>query len=210
MMFLAVIGAGAFFYINANRIGLVGQWHRTIDVTDDVSAGIKGYLREVLSEEEIAECSLPDKIEIDSVLIISKDGIMTESVDEVSYYDAQQAAKEALTDAVIKVIEDKMQKTYIETDMTTQELIKEATGMEISDYLEKYGPRMMPSMDELNDAYGMNASYTADRTNIEIAKGSGTEICDYALSHGMLVIDHTINAAVYHKSEKLREDKKED
>ncbi|MBP5309947.1 MAG: hypothetical protein J6Z05_04920 [Lachnospiraceae bacterium] len=210
MMFLAVIGAGAFFYINANRIGLVGEWHRTVDVTDEVADSIKAYLREVLSEEEIDEISLPDKIEIDSILIISKDGTMTESVDEVSYYDAQQIAKEALTDAVIHVIEDKMQKTYIETDMTTQELIKEATGMELSDYLDKYGPRMMPSMDELNESYGMNAAYTADRTNIEIARGADTEKCDYALSHGMLVIDHTVNAAVYHKSEKPAEDKNEE
>ena len=199
MMFLAVIGAGAFFYINANRIGLVGQWHRSVDVTDEVSKSIQGYLREVLSEEEIAECNLPDKIEIDSRLVISKDGTMTETIDEVSYYDAQSLAKETLREAVIKVIEDKMQKTYIETDMTTEELIKESTGMDIDDYLDKYGPKMMPTMDELNSSYGMNATYVADRSSIEITKGSDVQNCDYALSNGMLVIDHKQDAAVYHK-----------
>ena len=179
MMFLAVIGAGAFFYINANRIGLVGQWHRSVNVTDEVSKSIQGYLREVLSEEEIAECNLPDKIEIDSRLVISKDGTMTETIDEVSYYDAQSLAKETLREAVIKVIEDKMQKTYIETDI--------------------YGPKMMPTMDELNSSYGMNATYVADRSSIEITKGSDVQNCDYALSNGMLVIDHKQDAAVYHK-----------
>lgn len=209
MMFLAVIGAGTFFYINANRIGLVGEWHRTVDVTDEVSDSIQGYLREVLSEEEIAQISLPDRIEIDSRLVISKDGTIKETIDEVSYYDAQALAGETLKEAVISIIEDKMQKTYIETDMTVEELIKESTGMDVDDYLDKYGPKMMPAMDELNASYGMNGIYVADRSSIQITKGSDVEKCDYALSHGMLVIDHTQNAAVYHKIEKVSDEGEE-
>ena len=110
--------------------------------------------------------------------------------------------KEALKTAVVKTVEDKLKKSYIETDMTVEELVKEATGMELTDYLEKYGPKMMPAMDELSDLYGMDAEYSADRSSLNITDKTDVSVCDYALSHGMLVIDCKDGARVYHKDQK--------
>ena len=201
-MFLAVIGAGAFFYINSNSMMLPGEWHRSIDLTDDVRRNMEDYLRGVLTEDEILECDFPASVEVDSKLVISKEGKMTERIDETSYYDAMTVTKEALKTAVVKTVEDKLKKSYIETDMTVEELVKEATGMELTDYLEKYGPKMMPTMDELSDLYGMDAEYSADRSSLNITDKTDVFVCDYALSHGMLVIDCKDGARVYHKDQK--------
>lgn len=194
LIMVTMISVVAYWYINGDKLRLPGSWYREIDLTDTVKANMEEYLRSATLGNEVDANLFMDRIVITSELVITKDGQMNESIDAESYNKAKADAQEALKKAVSSLLATRIQQNYIETDMSIDELVEETLGMKLSEYLEQFGPQLIPAYNDLDSQYGMSADYEADREHMTI---SG-ENCEYAVAAGMLVIDYQNGAIVYH------------
>lgn len=201
---IAMIGIIAYWYINGNKIRLPGEWYRQIDLTSQVKEGIEDYLNSATFGEEIEVDKYIDVVLVESHLSITDDGKLVEVIDDQSYADAKAKANDALKQAVSDLIQFRVEKNYIETDKTPEELVDETFGMDLSKYLSQYGPQLMPKYDELNAVYGVDATYEAERETIEIFSDE-TVSCEYAVAGQMLVIDYPDKAAIYHSKKAEKE-----
>ena len=210
LLIILIIGmatAGVLLFLYGKSQMLTGEWERKIDVTDTVRENIRGYIAESTLIDEINIDDYLGTIEVESSLVIPKEGSMKEGISYESYYDANEKAYDALENIVTYLLESRIKSNYIETDMTTDELIKETVGTDLEQYLKAHGPVLMPTIEELESLYGTDASYTADREKIIISNtGGDEENCDYAITNGMLVIDRKDGGVIYHKNENKQQE----
>ena len=163
LIMISMVGIIAYWYINGNKLRLPGEWYRQIDMTNEIKDEISKYLDTATMGEEIDVDKYLDSVVFESHLTVTEEGTITEAIDETTYLEAKKAANAALEAMVTDLIKLRVESNYIESTMTPGELVKDTFDIELSDYLKEYGPKLMPSMDELNAEYGLNASYIADR-----------------------------------------------
>lgn len=199
-LFLTVLGMGIFSHFFLNILILIGEWDRNIDVTDIVKDKIFTYIGSSNIPEGFNLDEYVPKIEIKSRLTITGDGRFEEKIDDSSYYDAQRKAAGALSKAVIEVLNNKIDEVYINTDVSTEELIGQATGMKMNDYLNKYGPDLLPELSLLNEESSISAEYLADRSTIFITVQGKELECEYAIADNMLAIDYEDGARIYYSA----------
>lgn len=205
---MATAGVLLFLYGKSKMLG--GEWERKIDVTDTVRENIRDYIAESTLTDEINVDDYLSSIKIDSRLVITKEGSMKETISYESYYDANEQAYDALEKIVTTILENRIKSNYIETDLSTDQLVKETVGTDLRQYLKSHGPLLMPSIEELETVYGTDATYIADREKIIISNAGGEEEnCDYAITNGMLVIDRKDGGVIYHKTQNKQEENAE-
>ncbi len=194
-----------YWYVNGNKLRLPGDWYREIDVTSQVKESITDYLNEAMLGNEINVDDYVDSIKIKSNLIIRKDGFISEHIDNSSYYEASKQANEALNKAVADLIKLRIEKNYIETDESIDELIDETFGMKLTDYLKEYGPKLINGYETMDSEYGMDGTYQIDKDQMVISTYEGDVDCEYAVASRMLVLDYVNGSVVYHHSGKTEE-----
>lgn len=200
VVLMTVIFGGCFFYINGNRLMLPGEWVREIDITDRVISAAEEYLQTAAYGDEIDTSAYFADIKVTSILTVTKDGSLAEVIDTESYNQAQDKCKSGLEAAVKDLIAKRIENTYIETNKSVDELVNETFKISLSEYLNQYGPVLMPDISEMESAYGRNASYEASREQIVITYADAdVHSCNYAIAHGMLVVDYNDGAVVYHE-----------
>lgn len=202
VLFLLLVIGGVtwgFFYFNGNKINLPGERYREIDVTATVKERAKEYLSSAAFGDEINLDEYFEKLVIESNLTVTKDGQFTEKLSEDKHYEISEKARRGLEQAVSDLISKRIKNNYIETTMTTEQLMQETFGMSLSDYLKQYGPSLVPSYSELNSQYGRDKTYTANRDVIMFDGELPENGNGYAVTHGMLVIDYKEGAVVYYE-----------
>lgn len=200
ILLLGVIAAGAFWYINGNKLMLPGEWSREIDITDQVLNEATSYIETAAFGDEVNMSDYIADIKLDSMLTVTKDGEIKEMLSEEQYNQQTAMCNEGLENAIRDLIARRIKDNYIDTDMSVDELIQETFGMSLSGYLESYGPKLMPDYSELSYEYGMSGYYEATKDGINIQYTDGNSVtCNYAVSHGMLVIDYSDGAVVYYE-----------
>lgn len=203
LLLLGVITAGAIFYFCGNTLMLPGSWEREIDLTQQITQNISEYLSSTAYGEEIDVSGYMDDIKITCRLSVTKDGEWNEVIDSNDYANAAEQAKNALKKAVSDMLSGRISDSFIETDMTIDELVTDAVGMSLTKYLEEYGPVVMPSYEELASEYECKATYSASREIITLSSatwGSDKE-CTYMTARGILVVDTPEGTYIYHKAE---------
>lgn len=204
IVIITLIGGGVLFFLYMGKARLAGEWRRKIDITDTVVREIEEYISNTVSEDETDVHEYVDVIEVDSILNITADGSYDESIDEVSYYDAAAKANDALKQVVKDILKERMDRAYIETDLSEEELVKEAIGMELEDYLEQYGPDIVPALDEMRSQYEIHTSYSVTRDMITLGTEGDSQTCAYAVTGGMLAVDYKDNAVIYRSDKKQK------
>lgn len=197
LIMIAMVGIIAYWYVNGNKLRLPGEWYREIDLTAQVQDEIEKYLDTATMGEEINVSKYLDEIIVESHLSVGEDGTIVESIDEMSYVEAKKKANDALEETVSDLIKLRIESNFIETDKKSRDLVKETFDMELANYLKEYGPKLMPTMEEMNGEYGMKAEYVADRETMTITSEEEL-LCEYAVAGQMLVIDYPEGAVVYH------------
>lgn len=200
VILLVLIGGGTYFYINGNRLMLPGEWGREIDITDQVRYEAKEYIESAAFGDEIDIAEFIPEVKLNTVLVVSKDGEIAEVVSEEDYNQMTLACQTGLENAIRELISRRIKDNYIETDMSVDDLIQETFKTSLTDYLKQYGPKLLPDYSELDSEYGMSAFYKATKDEITIQGTDGSEtVCNYAVTHGMLVIDYSDGAVVYYE-----------
>lgn len=187
----------------SNKLMLKGEWYRNMDMNAYVEDAIEDYLKTAALGEEIEIEQYLDGLQIRTNLIISKDGIMEETIDEESYEICKANAYNALAAAVDELVKKRMDMVNVTTSKDLSTLSMQATGMNTTEYLKEYGPKLLPGLDELKESMEYTRSYESDSHIIKIDVTDDGETtqkeCEYLISHGTLVIDYGDESFVYHK-----------
>lgn len=193
LLTLLIICGCVFIFYYGNQTMLRGEWQREIDITDYAVDSIASYLGQDMDPN-------PDsRLTINLTLSVNKDGEWKQTVDEASYDEALQQAKSVLTGAVSDSLKKKIEDSYINTDMTVDELVVDATGMSLQKYLDEYGPQLLPNYSELMETYGMSASYVATRDSISLDMAGEMTEFGYVVTKDIFVIDNPEETVIYHK-----------
>lgn len=193
-----------FFY--GNQTMLMGVWQREIDITDYANDSIAAYL----GQDKYLEGNTDNRLVVIVELEINRDGEWKQTVDEASYKAALQQAKAVLVSAVSDSLKNNIEESYIDTDMTVDELVVEATGMSLTKYLDAYGPKLLPDYAELSESFSVSASYEATRDRICLDFAGEVTDFGYVVTRDILVTDRPEETVIYHKNRSDEDSKGDD
>lgn len=198
-----VIAAGAYWYMYANVKALNGKWNRAVDITNETVVNITKYLNEAALGNEIVVTEYVGRLTIEIDLEIDRDGNWIQSVNYDSYEHSKQQAKKALKQAVEDLIMARIDRSYIETSASADELVEKTIGMKLDSYLDKYAPEIITPYETLQEKYSVSMKYEADRNKITFLDVAGDESYNYAVANGMLAIDYGTESVIYHSSDAI-------
>lgn len=148
----------------------VGRWRMYVDLTETARVRANGWLqRAELGERVDAADALPP-IRVGVLLELTPDGGWRREVEENSLEAAEKEAEDALAAALRELlllrIADAGRAAGTPEDAETR--FQKAIGMSSAQYLESYGPRLLPTPDELRESYEGSGSYEIDGQRMRI------------------------------------------
>ena len=155
-------------FFAANDNDLSGTWSAGLDLTGQAAASAVGWLQDI----EGVSVTLEDMEDRMGGLIVQVDLIFeqTESaagtfvchVSPESYEACNQAAYEALAAAFRELLAERLHMagyTGGTDEETLEALVTETFGMATEEYLAACGPKLLPSLEELQSQYEGNGTY---------------------------------------------------
>lgn len=204
LMLVAMVGAFLYLLLFSNTMMIRGEWSRQIDMTSYVRGSIQDYLDTANMGDEIDLDNYMSDMIVECRMVLDSDGNYTEQVVVDSYNTCKAQAMQVLKQAVGELLQKRMSAVKISTDKDVNTLVKEVSGMDIDSYLTKYGPQMLPELEEIQGENDRSGTYKADRSLIYISGGDGNTIGNqagnlYLVSNGTLVINYGDNTYIYTK-----------
>lgn len=159
----------AYLYFFAPGDGnLSGQWAAKLDMTDQAAVTALDWLQDIeavsISMEEIK--SYMEGLTVDVTLTLEQTGhakgTFQCNVLQESYDTCNQAAYEAFASAFRELLRDRLHMAGYgdSTDTETVEaLVEETFGMSTVSYLMTCGPRLLPTLEELQAQYDGSGTY---------------------------------------------------
>lgn len=167
----------------------IGTWQREVDITDYVTDSMDVWLGTAVMGNGTDYGT--GRVVITMTLRMDKDGNWSESVDEASYESACAAAKAVALAGLYNFLDRRMAATDMSAELagkTTEEIVVEAVGMSGEEYLEKYGPVLLPSLDDLKLRYNDGGTYAVDG-NVMARRGLyGTAYETFAIDKKVMII----------------------
>lgn len=173
VLLLLVTGFSAGYYFFGNLIKLPGTWHRNIDITDSISLEIENYLREAAGGSEIRVSDFLKPQILDYSLTLKKDGTFVADISDSSYEECLSASKEALRESVLALITQRMELSSIDTDIPPEDLVSEALGMSIDEYLEAYAPTLLSPLSDYKNEYFKLGTFSSEHNLLKFVSEDG-------------------------------------
>ena len=201
---LLMVSFGAMYWFFNNTRLLWGTWHRQIDITKEVTANIEKYLAKAELSEEIDVSSIIEPVTVEITMVLQKNGVYEEKIDEAAYEKSVKDAEKALKESIEKLILLRLSEEEIETDYSPEELLEKTLPMGTDSYLEEYGPQLMPVLSELRGLYNNNGNYVSTRERITLTDVLGQNITPeqgspYIVSENYLLINSSNEQLIYYR-----------
>ncbi len=178
LILLSLFAAGALVFVHhatdpSRR--LPGNYQAQIDYTRNIVDKGNQYLQDAFLGDQVSVEDYLDPICIDLHLTFSKEGTYLLEVDASSYARAEETAYAALKQALYELIRLRQEAAgkSARSDEEIQSVLEELLGMPADEYLQTYGPSLLPSYEELEAAYAGSGTYEATR-DLLILEGGKT------------------------------------
>ncbi len=200
LLILLCVAGFAFYYFLGNSFLIKGNWTGSIDYSESVSESIKNYLRDVDGSENINVDDAVGNINITTSFRIESSDKFEKTIDEESYKAALGSAENSLKAVMQELLTSKLQAMEVQTDATIDELIQEMLGMSLEEYLNQYGPQLLPSFKDIAAEENRSGTYEYSRNSLKLSCLDGT-IYDvrYLVSDEMLVLSIDGKEYIYKK-----------
>lgn len=178
---------------------LAGHWQMELVLTDSASARANLWLRAAaLGDQVNAEAYMP-KLSARVDLRLGKDGSWSRHVDEASLDDARGRAESALGDALRELARLRIRSAGrpVGSDAELDTRLEAAAGMPLARYFAEYGPKLLPTADELRSRYDGSGSYTIEGVHIRF---EGLDGARYLADDALLVLEFTDRTEVYRRA----------
>lgn len=205
ILLLLVVSAGAAYYFFGNLLMLPGQWHRSINITDSITLTIEDYLREAAGGSEIRVSDYLDEQSLDYSITLNKDGTFFADITDSSYEECLQSAKSALRECVLALMKQRMELSSIDIETPTEDIVEEALGMSIDQYLDTYAPALLPPLSEYKNEYFKLGTYTCERNLLKFATEDGKPVwgnkgTEFMVSPETLVLNIDDSTYIFRKN----------
>lgn len=155
------------FFASDNQ-DLSGTWTADLDMTNQAAASAFGWLQDIegvsVSLEDM-ESYIPEltiRVELSFAQDGDSAGTFACNVSPESYASCNQAAYEALAAAFRELLAERLHMagyTGGTDEETLEALVTETFGMATEEYLAACGPKLLPSLEELQSQYEGNGTY---------------------------------------------------
>ena len=171
VLLLVIAAMAALYFFLGNRLLVPGEYQRIIDISGECEKAVTeyfltaGYDSEAISDEvkeQLAGITLSVKLEI------TADGQWKEKPDDEAYAQAYETAGAALKQAVKELLEKSVNSNDIATDKSVEELVKDATGMDIDSYLVKYAPQPIETYENYCERFCSEGTCEIGRDKITV------------------------------------------
>jgi len=173
-----------------------GSWHRQIDLREHAVGEARLWLGGArLGEQVDAEAAFP-AIPAELTLTLQKDGTWQCHVERESYEAAEAAAAQGMAAALRELLRLRIEDTGRGggTEEYLEARIADAVGMSSLEYLREHGPKLLPTLEELENSFGGEGTYRVEDGRLLL---SGREAADFAVSGGFLVLSGPGGTEVY-------------
>lgn len=160
-----VILAYLYFFASGDR-NLSGQWTAKLDMTDQAAVTALDWLQDIeavsISMEEIKFYMQGLTVDINLTLeqTAHAKGTFQCNVLQESYDTCNQVAYEAFAAAFRELLTQRLYMAgYAMSEEAVEALVEETFGMSIVSYLMTCGPRLLPSLEELQAQYDGSGTY---------------------------------------------------
>lgn len=172
ILFLTLAASTALFaylhFFAADDSGLSGEWTAELNLTEQAAVSAYSWLQEIegvsfsLEEMESYTPKLTVKVNLSFAQTDDSAGTFVCKVSPESYETCSQAAYAALAEAFHDLLDKRLSMAGYAggTDEEAIEaLVTETFGMSTEAYLQSYGPKLLPSLEELQAQYDGGGSY---------------------------------------------------
>lgn len=205
VIILALISIDLFYYFFNNPRLIKGTWDRKIDITDIVRDNIEDFISTATFGKDINPSDYISNISVGIELILNQDGSYKVNISEEDYNNGNDLAKEALKSALMDLLKRRLQISAVETesDEEINQLIKDAIGMSIEEYIDGYGPTLMPDIQMLMELYGDEGRYNVNRDVLSLKSNyDGDKDYSYLVSDSLLMISNSDEEYTYTRRDK--------
>lgn len=147
-----------------------GRWRLYVDLTETARARANGWLQRAELGERVDTADRLPPIRVGVLLELTPDGGWRREVEESSLEAAEKEAENALAAALRELLllrfADAGRAAGTPEDAETR--FQKAIGMSSLQYLESYGPRLLPTLDQLRESYEGSGSYEIDGQRMRI------------------------------------------
>lgn len=202
LMIITLLGVVAYLLLFAGNSKIAGSYTQKIDMSTEVIAIMEEYLDDAALGDDIDLTPYIDNIPITITVTFSETGSYEVTVSEEDYKMAQNKAKEALSSAMSELIYKRLDAAEVRTNKDVDTLVSEASGLNMSDYLKQYGPKLLPDITELASRYGDSGSYSIAKGSIVLTSGAGeVQEYKYIVNDSILVLSDDSHDYVYTRKE---------
>ena len=175
---------------------LVGNWRMQADYTDLARERANAWLREARLGEQTDTGAYLKPVKLPVELHLREDGTWSRTFDPDKRAEAEKAAREALETALTELVRLRIQDAGRPevTEQEAEDRIAEAIGMSAGDYLELYGPALLPTAEELEAAYTGSGVYQIEGPYLHL---EGHASARYLADEVLLVLESEEGTEVY-------------
>lgn len=203
LLLICILGSVGFFLLG-NILMLPGSWHRSISLTDTVEQSISTYLGQAAGGNDIVVKDYLGELKLDYSITLDRRGSFVADISDASYAECEAASRQALRSCIIALLEHRLELSSINIEATPEELVHEALGMKLDEYLDTYAPTLLPPLSDFKAEYFMVGSFTPDRNSIQFTSENGQAFLSqdrvsYMISPTTLVLSYDDITHIYSK-----------
>lgn len=178
---------------------LAGHWRMELNLTGTASARANLWLHGARLAEQVDAGDRMPTLSVHVDLRMNEDGSWSRSVDEGSLDEAERKAERALQDTLHELARLRVADAGrpVGTDADLDARLADAAGMPLADYFAQYGPRLLPTADELRALYDGSGSYQIEGVHIRFA---GLDDARYLADDALLVLEFVDRTEVYRRA----------
>ncbi|MBR4993466.1 MAG: hypothetical protein IKY04_04385 [Lachnospiraceae bacterium] len=180
VIMLLIMSVGAYFFLTKEeRLAKSTRWMRQVDVTADVRESIRQWVNMARLGDEIPVDEMVPTLTYNVILDFKGAGNYEESLDEASYEKCVNEAYEAFKAVALALLDKRLEVSGNGDVGETEDLVKEAIGMDIDTYLKEYGPKIIDTLDETKEATafaGNTQTYLCNNDTLVITLSEGEPV----------------------------------
>ncbi len=147
-----------------------GRWRMRVDLTETARARANGWLQRADLGERVDTADALIPIQVGVLLELTPEGGWSREVEESSLAAAEKEAENALAASLRELLLLRFADAgrAAGTPEDAEARFQKAVGMSSAQYLESYGPRLLPTPEELRETYEGSGSYEIDGQRMRI------------------------------------------
>jgi len=204
LLLLVILALAAIAGLLALRLNqrddpsLTGHWQMKADLTETARSRADTWLRRAALGEKVSAADYIPRLTVNVRLTLSDDGRWTREIVEDDYAAARAKAQEGLAKALTELLRLRIADAGRppETAAEAGAHIENAIGMSAEAYMRDYGPRLLPTLDELHAFYDGSGSYQTEGQHIRLEG----ESVRYLAGDGLLVLMRPEGTEVYERA----------